>query len=1004
MSVLSSRSQKGPSPDEFDFLLLSIDWRRSLQAASDSPIGKLVLKTVIDRSAYTTCLAELSQTALKGGIRSMRTAIESLTYVLVSTTFTAKCKIRAIELLKHLIEVDRTYAVAVTTSLNIVSLLRSISQPAPLRDYVLSKLLSSRDYDSAAVGGVVAEAQRFIRYWDCENFQDFHSEGVGTSLNSNGSADCLEEQRQGQFFVSAPITAAPAPSDSKGSGRPSVTKSSRRAKSDRIRSKPVSTVIPKGPLATKLDSAQDLVKTMHDAIGSNPEGPDGEKLLGDLRQELSKCVEDLQIEATKAVDHERMADFTRISRVVDDVNMAIQMNDAYLEGLNNNNKRQMPSRPTHVGSTGSKDIVLTDTQPPDPSPSHHTVMDLPGGFEIPSSWETPNPGGTGTLDSKLMDPFGEPERNNVTHPTASIGGQDDFPAAPDWAPIPLSKDEEGKRRTRSKRRTADSGNAPAVVWPPEDTAPPPGGSSLRSSQSQAIPWDSPVVSLPPPPRVPSPPKLPSPPGVASNASADANKAIALEAMVNRLLNEKSALENDVRSLSSRMTKYRLELEDKNATIADLNREKARLTRELEKSKVAALDADKALTHAKDMWLRENGRASSLGASLDEKENQLLKKSNQVKELKMDLDATQKRLSHLEYLVSRRENLLQSSPHRDRRFSTQEDDASQRDSDESGDFQAPPPTKQVSKERMRRHLTSAETSATSLARGGFNVHMGWHRFSGRDEGAENLKRFRHLLTVDEGILHVEDNVLEIGVRSVYDGTINTSRIYFGNLSNGVLETFTVEVTTFEWDPVGHGNEGLPTQYRSRRDEALRWNASPVPATIVQGQQICQSLIIECLAPYTFIPMMVVKFLLPDATPRLLNLPLPFPVTKFLSPLRLGSVEFFKRWKNYQFVASEVSSVFMLWPALLSPLSNLIKLIQLEGSLELHLGLDSDPNNLILAGTYPPPGNPSIPLSTVLVRFEVGSGRSVGKGRVAVRSDSPELADGVRRVLTSLCASH
>eukprot|EP01053_Blabericola_migrator_P003684 Blabericola_migrator_1__3683@NODE_2100_length_3275_cov_76_256546_g1331_i0_p1_GENE_NODE_2100_length_3275_cov_76_256546_g1331_i0NODE_2100_length_3275_cov_76_256546_g1331_i0_p1_ORF_typecomplete_len705_score179_86ATG16/PF08614_11/1e03ATG16/PF08614_11/2_9e03ATG16/PF08614_11/1_5e05ATG16/PF08614_11/2_8Myosin_tail_1/PF01576_19/1_2e03Myosin_tail_1/PF01576_19/0_00055MPS2/PF17060_5/0_0062MPS2/PF17060_5/36Filament/PF00038_21/1_5e03Filament/PF00038_21/0_0093Filament/PF00038_21/1_8e03Cep57_CLD_2/PF14197_6/0_0 len=686
MSTPSGQVVKGPSRDEFDFLLSNIDWRRSLQAASSTPLGSLVVKCVKDREGYNTEAASLADAVLKGGMRSARTIIETITYVLVATSFRPKSKCLALELLKHVINTDKTYGVAVTSSINIVPLLRSISQSSSQRDFVLSHILSDADLRAPMVGAIISDAREFVKFWDSSGFETsplnlglYDSTSLATTPASS-SVDVLAKRHssilKSAFVTEVAVGAPPSDSRQTTSGR-TGNRSNRSNRSDpksKARAAATAASAPavpgRGPLGTKLDNAQELVKTMQDAIASNPEDPDGLKLLGDIRQGLSKANEELQQEAGKAVDADRMADFTRITRVVDDVNMSVQMYDAYMEKVQNtDNKRLSVSKASNAPSSSSGKAKAGRSAPAELLPSHHSSMDLPGGFEPPSSW----------VAAESVDfTRSSPDPPQLFEPT----NQDPIfewsaPVSPKEAESAPPQPPSGKKRSRSKRK-ADTGGAGGLSWQEEDRASqtesqklpssPQGGdkasvkssfkSSVKSSvhsTSQPFPWEDkaePALNNSRP----------------TQSASEAGKIAALEAMVNRLLSEKHHFESEIKTLSNQLTTCRLELEDKEATTKEMKREHDRTKKELSKAKLAVTDAEKALSHAKEMWLRENSRASALNASLDEKEAQLLNRDVKVKELKVELEASQRRLSHLEYLLSRQEKTIQQTSTSGRRFS------------------------------------------------------------------------------------------------------------------------------------------------------------------------------------------------------------------------------------------------------------------------------------------------------------------------------------------------
>ena len=74
--------------------------------------------------------------------------------------------------------------------------------------------------------------------------------------------------------------------------------------------------------------------------------------------------------------------------------------------------------------------------------------------------------------------------------------------------------------------------------------------------------------------------------------------------------------------------------------------------------------------------------------------------------------------------------------------------------------------------------------------------------------------------------------------------------------------------------------------------------------------------------------------------------------------------------------------------------LAKAVCLRDVLQLLPGVDSNPDNLVLAGRFI--GSSHL----VLCRIEIGSGAFRGKMRIAVRSNSAKLSKGLSLVLTSV----
>lgn len=61
--------------------------------------------------------------------------------------------------------------------------------------------------------------------------------------------------------------------------------------------------------------------------------------------------------------------------------------------------------------------------------------------------------------------------------------------------------------------------------------------------------------------------------------------------------------------------------------------------------------------------------------------------------------------------------------------------------------------------------------------------------------------------------------------------------------------------------------------------------------------------SCCEPFEGFPVLVLRFLLPDASPSIVQLSLPIPVTKFMEARVLAYDEFFKYWKHSEFALRE-----------------------------------------------------------------------------------------------------
>ncbi|KFG64094.1 adaptin c-terminal domain-containing protein [Toxoplasma gondii RUB] len=140
-------------------------------------------------------------------------------------------------------------------------------------------------------------------------------------------------------------------------------------------------------------------------------------------------------------------------------------------------------------------------------------------------------------------------------------------------------------------------------------------------------------------------------------------------------------------------------------------------------------------------------------------------------------------------------------------------------------------------------------------------------------------------------------------------------------------------------------------------------------------------------------------LADNTPRSVEVTLPIAVSKFMEGREMGAEEFFVFWKNERFVLKETSCVLNLHSRFRGSLLAVAQASQLGRALSLCRNVDPNPENLVLAGAFPPSVcDQAIPLSIALVRLEIGRGRHHGKCRLVVRSDCHVLSQGIRDLIS------
>jgi len=230
------------------------------------------------------------------------------------------------------------------------------------------------------------------------------------------------------------------------------------------------------------------------------------------------------------------------------------------------------------------------------------------------------------------------------------------------------------------------------------------------------------------------------------------------------------------------------------------------------------------------------------------------------------------------------------------------------------------------------------------------------------------------------------------------------VFYGNKGNAALQAFTA-------------------QYFVREESALRLTASPLSQQLDSDKQIVQRITATCLEPFAEPVWLRVQFLLPDTSPRRIQLRFPIILSKFMVGRELSTADFFRHWRQQNFVLNETMSVVHLAGRLRGQLAQIAKSVVLGGALRLHHKVDDNPDNFVLVSQLSEPfssasgggqgfnlgsdrfddraggghdassfglGGGDAETSLSLIRIEVGSGRFAGKVRIVVRSGHPTVA--------------
>ncbi|KAH9944376.1 Adaptor protein complex AP-2 alpha subunit [Epithele typhae] len=148
-------------------------------------------------------------------------------------------------------------------------------------------------------------------------------------------------------------------------------------------------------------------------------------------------------------------------------------------------------------------------------------------------------------------------------------------------------------------------------------------------------------------------------------------------------------------------------------------------------------------------------------------------------------------------------------------------------------------------------------------------------------------FDKLMYTAEGVLY-EDVQVQIGIKSRYQGPLGQVAVYVGNKMSAPLTSFTTTLHTEE-------SEALSASF-----------VKIAPSTVAPRTQIQQVVQVECKKMFRTPPVLVVSFL--AGAHQTIAVRLPIVITKFLEGVKLGSTDFFERWKLIGGPPREAQSVF------------------------------------------------------------------------------------------------
>ncbi|RDB28424.1 AP-2 complex subunit alpha [Hypsizygus marmoreus] len=238
---------------------------------------------------------------------------------------------------------------------------------------------------------------------------------------------------------------------------------------------------------------------------------------------------------------------------------------------------------------------------------------------------------------------------------------------------------------------------------------------------------------------------------------------------------------------------------------------------------------------------------------------------------------------------------------------------------------------------------------------------------------NVDRWFDKLTYTaEGVLY-EDDQLQIGVKSRYQGHLGQLAVYIGNKVSAPLTSFTTTIHISDPD-------------------ALSVTFAKMPPSIVGPRTQTQQLLhVECKKMFSTPPILSVSYL--AGSHQTIALRLPIVITKFFEHVKLGQADFFERWKLIGGPPREDQAIFPIDLNSAGQL-DLAKHKQVVSGHRLNLldDIDPNPNNLVAAGVLHMSVEGKV---GCLLRLEPN--REAKLCRLTLRSTSETVATEVRKLV-------
>ncbi|KAG6851058.1 hypothetical protein H0H93_002950 [Arthromyces matolae] len=236
-------------------------------------------------------------------------------------------------------------------------------------------------------------------------------------------------------------------------------------------------------------------------------------------------------------------------------------------------------------------------------------------------------------------------------------------------------------------------------------------------------------------------------------------------------------------------------------------------------------------------------------------------------------------------------------------------------------------------------------------------------------------FDKLVYSAEGVLY-EDDQVQIGIKSRYQGHLGQMAVYIGNKVAAPLTSFTTAI---------HLDDS----------EALSVTFAKMPPSIIAPRTQTQQLLhIECKQMFAAAPILTLSYL--AGSHQAISIRLPIVITKFFEDVKLEPSDFFERWKLIGGPPREDQAIFPIDLGSTGQL-DLDKYRQVVAGHRLHLldEVDPNPNNLVAAGVLHMSVEGKV---GCLLRLEPN--KDAKRCRLTVRSTSESVACEVRKSVQHL----